>query len=118
MHTPIAGSGGNGAKAYHCSNCGGLVSSSDRLVAIGDQQRHQFVNPAGFECHFYTFASCPGAMATGTPTQEYSWFDGYGWQLAFCRTCGLHLGWRYAAADRQVRPAEFWGILITQLLAR
>jgi len=47
MHTPIAGSGGNGAKAYHCSNCGGLVSSSDRLLAIGDQQRHQFVNPVG-----------------------------------------------------------------------
>lgn len=116
--TSNAGPGGNGARAYQCSNCGALISSSDRLLALNGNHRHLFVNPAGLECHFYTFASCPGTIATGMPIQEYSWFDGYGWHLAFCRVCGLHLGWHYEAATEEVMPAEFWGILISQLLAR
>lgn len=116
--TPYVGPGGNGAKAYQCSNCGGLITSSDRLLAVNGSHRHLFVNPAGIECRFYTFASCPGSIATGIPTEEDSWFEGYGWHLAFCRVCGLHLGWHYEAASAEARPLEFWGILIAQLTAR
>jgi hypothetical protein len=116
--TPFAGSGGNGAKAYQCSNCGSLITSSDRLLAVSGNHHHLFVNPAGLECRLYTFDSCPGTIATGIPTEEDSWFEGYGWHLAFCRVCGLHLGWHYEAASAEVRPLEFWGILITQLVAR
>jgi hypothetical protein len=116
--TPYAGSGGNGAKAYQCSNCGGLITSSDRLLAVGDNHRHLFVNPVGIECRFYSFASCPGAIATGIPTTEDSWFVDYCWHPAFCRVCGQHLGWRYEAASGEVRPTEFWGILMAQLVAR
>jgi hypothetical protein len=118
LFAPRSGPGGNGAKTYQCSNCGGLITTSDHLLAVAGNLRHLFVNPAGIEFHFYTFASCHGAIATGSPTIEYTWFSGHLWQLAFCRACGHHLGWRYSAESGDVRPREFWGLLIAHLLAR
>jgi hypothetical protein len=35
----------------------------------------------------------------GRPTTEWSWFEGYSWQICVCATCGEHLGWRFAWAD-------------------
>ena len=63
-HHATNGAGGNGAKAFQCSACGGLITHSDRLLAYGGTSRHLFENPAGVECDFHTFASCQGAMAS------------------------------------------------------
>lgn len=118
LFSPLAGPGGNGAKAYQCSGCNGLIASSDHLLTVGGKHLHLFVNPAGVECRFYTFSSCPGASAKGFATEEYTWFPGYQWRFVFCRACGQHLGWHYEAVSDQVRPGEFWGILIAHLLVR
>jgi len=117
-HSALDGIGGNGAKAYQCSACGGLVTSSDRLIPIGLSTRHRFVNPAGVTFEFHTFFSCPGAVAHHESTEAHTWFPGYRWRLAFCRHCGRHLGWHYEAAAPQVRPVEFWGILISHVHSR
>jgi hypothetical protein len=114
----LNGTGGNGAKAYQCCGCGGLVTHSDRLLPIGGKSRHIFQNPAGVECDFHTFSSCPGAVAPGEATEAYSWFPGYRWRLAFCRHCGLHLGWNYEATSTLKRPNLFWGILVSGILSR
>lgn len=114
----LNGMGGNGAKAYQCIACGGLITHSDRLIAVGGANRHLFVNPAGVECDFHTFYSCPGAIAIGEATEAYSWFSGYSWRMAFCRHCEQHLGWYYEAVSRYERPLEFWGILVAQLTIR
>ena len=110
------GIGGNGAKAYQCATCAGLVTYSDRLIPIGGTNRHLFVNPAGVACDFHTFYSCPGAIALGEAVEIHSWFSGYSWRMAFCHRCGQHLGWYYEAILRSERPWEFWGILISHLL--
>lgn len=109
------GLGGNGAKAYKCSTCGAVVTSSDRLLAINGTNRHHFINPMGLHCEFYTFASCPGALPLGAPTEAYTWFPGYDWCLALCLHCREHLGWQYVAASRKERPSEFWGLLVPHL---
>lgn len=110
--------GGNGAKAYQCIACGGLVTYSDRLIPVGGRNRHLFVNPAGMECDFHTFYSCPGAVAFGEATGEHTWFSGYFWRMAFCHQCGQHLGWHYEAVYRHERPWEFWGILVSHLVSK
>jgi hypothetical protein len=109
------GIGGNGAKAYQCASCGGLITHSDRLLLIEGHDRHLFVNPAGVECDFHTFFSCPGALALDGPTDTHTWFPGYLWRLAFCRHCGQHIGWHYEAVSMFQRPSEFWGILVTHV---
>ena len=110
--------GGNGAKAYQCVACEGLITHSDRLIHIGGTNRHLFTNPAGVECDFFTFNACQGAMALGQPTKEHTWFAGYAWRMAFCRLCGQHLGWHYEAVLRPVSPLEFWGILSSSLVTK
>ena len=115
---PPTGIGGNGDKVYQCSGCGDLVSYSDRLIRIGTADRHLFVNPAGVECDFFTFSDCPGAIAHGGATAVHTWFPGYRWRMAFCRNCVQHLGWHYEAMSILERPREFWGILVSHLVAR
>jgi cereblon len=117
-HSALDGIGGNGAKVYQCIACGGLITSSDRLIRMGTGTRHEFVNPAGVRCDFHTFFSCPGAVAHTEATEAHTWFPGYRWSLAFCRRCGHHLGWHYEATSLRLRPREFWGILATHLSSK
>lgn len=114
----LDGIGGNGAKAYHCVRCDGLITYSDRLIAIEGTTRHLFVNASGIECDFKTFCSSPGAIAVGEATHADTWFSGYYWRMAFCRYCGQHLGWHYQAVSRYERPLEFWGIMIAYVKSR
>jgi hypothetical protein len=113
----LAGTGGNGARAFQCSVCDGLITQSDRLLVLDGTDRHLFVNPAGVECDFYTFTRCPGAMAFGDATLEHTWFSGYSWRMAFCRYCSQHLGWYYEGMMRSNRPYEFWGMLVSRLVS-
>jgi len=118
LFAALDGIGGNGAKAYQCIACGGLITHSDRLIPVGGTNRHLFVNPAGVECDFHTFYSCPGAAALGQATGEHTWFSGYFWRMAFCRQCGQHLGWYYKGASKTERPREFWGILVSHIISK
>ena len=111
-----AGIGGNGSKVYRCSACNSVISGPDRLVAVSGAKRHWFTNPVGVLCDFFTFLSCPGAVAFGEPTEEHSWFPGYSWSFALCQGCGNHLGWHYKAASGWEEVPEFWGILVHQVL--
>jgi cereblon len=115
MFVGAHGTGGNGAKAYQCIRCGGLITHSDQLIPVRGANRHLFTNPAGIECDFHTFTSCTGAMTIGEATEAQTWFPGYGWSFALCRHCGQHLGWHYEAVLRSERPREFWGILVSHL---
>lgn len=111
----LDGIGGNGAKVYQCVACGSLITHSDQLVLIGGTNRHLFVNPAGLECDFQTFQSCPGAVAVGEGIEVHTWFSGYMWRMAFCRRCSQHLGWYYEAILKSKRPWEFWGIIVSHV---
>lgn len=112
----VDGIGGNGARAFQCAACGSLVTHSDRLLGFNGRNRHLFVNPAGVECDFHTFFSCPGAVALGEGTEEHTWFSGYAWRMAFCRNCFQHLGWFYEGVSGTERPREFWGILLVRIM--
>ena len=115
FYNSMDGMGGNGAKVFQCTVCGRLVTRSDRFLSLDGKKRHNHVNPSGVECDFHTFYSCPGAIALGNATSEYTWFPRYAWRMAFCRQCGQHLGWHYERTSRFERPSEFWGILLSSV---
>lgn len=118
MFSLLDGLGGNGSKAYHCNSCRSLITNSDRHVVVEGKKRHLFVNPAGVECDFYTFFSCPGAISPGQATDAHTWFPGYQWSLAFCAHCFNHLGWHYERLSALQHSVEFWGILCSHLSVR
>lgn len=114
----LKGPGGNGARVYQCCICGQVISYSDQLLHIAGRSRHLFVNPAKLECDFYTLSSCPGALGLEDATEAHTWFPGYRWRLAICGRCGAHLGWHYEAVSGDMRPLEFWGILVASIVSR
>jgi hypothetical protein len=34
----------------------------------------------------------------------------YAWTIAYCSTCGQHLGWRFTAVESGLAPRVFWGL--------
>jgi hypothetical protein len=86
------------------------------MILVAGDTRHQHVNPEGTECDFYTFSSCPGAVALGEATDAYTWFPGYSWRVAMCMNCGFHLGWHYELVSNAQPPMEFWGILVDNVV--
>ena len=107
---------GNGAEAFQCAACGEFIAHSAGLILLNGKMRHVFVNPAGLKCDFQTFDNCPGAIALGEATEEYTWFPGYAWTAAFCASCLLHLGWLYKGVSCNGRPPAFWGILVERVI--
>ncbi|KAG1659658.1 hypothetical protein FOA52_007245 [Chlamydomonas sp. UWO 241] len=69
-----------------------------------------FVNAHGYVHDMATFSAVRGVSHQGRPETEHSWFPGYAWTIANCRTCRDHLGWRFDASVPGLVPARFWGL--------
>jgi len=102
-------------KAYHCSRCGARIAGEDSMIIINGSDRHSFVNPAGVQCNFITFAHCENVMMDEKLYLEHSWFPGYGWRFLVCGHCFQHLGWKYDAVAPNARPQVFFGVLIASV---
>lgn len=80
-------------------------------ISLSGSHEHFFRNPAGIRFRVACFAYAPGAEAFGIPTEEHTWFPGYAWNLALCRSCAAHLGWKYQSTD-----GGFFGLIADRLL--
>ena len=45
----------------------------------------------------------------GTPCLEYSWFPGYAWTIIECVSCFCHIGWKFTAGSKALKPEQFYG---------
>ncbi|KAH9638896.1 hypothetical protein HF086_012849 [Spodoptera exigua] len=57
-----------------------------------------------------TVSEACNVETNGAPSAEYSWFPGYTWTVALCANCMVHVGWRFEALKRSLRPAQFYGL--------
>lgn len=113
VHRSRAESTGSGRRRLCCIRCGDPITDASARVERCGIHEHSQVNPHGFIWHFGCFARAPGCLALGPPTDHFSWFAGYRWQIAHCSGCDLHLGWRFEAdGDR------FWGLVLDRLIER
>lgn len=78
----------------------------------GAHERSVF-NPAGLVFRIGCFREAPGVAEFGPTTTEFTWFRGYAWSIGLCRSCGVHLGWRY---EGSLEPAVFFGLVKAQLV--
>lgn len=79
-----------------CSSCGHRLTTADARSAVDGAHRHVKVNPHGHVFHIACFRPLPGVAALGAPSEEFSWFSGYRWQIALCGNCHVHLGWLFS----------------------
>lgn len=97
-----------------CKECNAVVTEPEAAIYVERRHEHTFRNPAGYSFHVLCFASAPGTIEVGAPTDADSWFPEYAWSLALCSNCHQHLGWWYEGksifvgliATRVVRPAD------------
>lgn len=96
-----------------CVYCNSPITAEDQRIPMQGKHRHRFTNPHGMVFHIGCFASAPGCAQIGPATEEWTWFSGYAWQIAVCRSCGRHLGWRY----RNSGGNSFYGLILERLVA-
>ncbi|KAJ4926646.1 hypothetical protein JOQ06_014395 [Pogonophryne albipinna] len=77
-----------------------------------------YVNPHGYVHETLTVYKTNNLNLVGRPSTLHSWFPGYAWTIAQCRTCGSHMGWRFTASKKHLSPPRFWGLTRSALLPR
>jgi hypothetical protein len=80
---------------YLCRRCGRLVSKARWRIAMNGDHEHVVFNPAGVVFRVLCFQEALSAEAVGEASDQFTWFRGFAWRIAVCRSCGGHLGWRY-----------------------
>jgi hypothetical protein len=96
-----------------CVACGAPVSDDKERISIAGSHEHRFSNPHGMSFDIVCFASAAGCRQQGAATEEFTWFAGYGWQVAVCGSCGEHLGWRYRSLEH-----GFHGLIAKRLVTK
>lgn len=95
-----------------CKTCRAKITPEDARVEVRGRHVHVFCNPYGLVFEIGCFAEAQGSAAYGPPSPEFTWFPGYEWQVALCRGCGAHLGWRYVG----IHGGEFHGLILAHLV--
>ena len=94
-----------------CAACRHPITTRGDRIEVGGRHEHHVVNQHGYAFHLGCFAAAPGAIGAGPATDEWTWFQGFTWQLAHCRGCARHLGWLYRAPSQ-----TFWGLILDRLV--
>lgn len=89
-----------------------MASARSRSV-IGGSHAHVFANPGGLVFEIGCFQEAFGCRGEGPFVAEFSWFAGFAWQVAVCRACEAHLGWRYRPLSGAA--PGFWGLILSRL---
>jgi hypothetical protein len=97
-------------EALYCKACGQAITASDQAISVNSSFRHTFFNPAGIVFELGCYRKAPGCMAAGDPSSEFSWFSGYLWSFALCKSCDTHIGWCFESGD-----SLFWGLILNKL---
>jgi hypothetical protein len=82
-----------------CARCGGFVTESRARSSVNGAHEHTFINPAGVIFRVGCFSEAPGVRPAGEESSHWTWFAGFAWQVALCRSCAEHVGWNYRNAD-------------------
>lgn len=93
-----------------CRLCRLPITSDAERTSVEGNHVHQRTNPFGLEFEIACFRGAPGAAAVGEATLEHTWFAGHTWEIAVCRGCSEHLGWRFQAS-----ASSFFGLIRNRL---
>ena len=86
-------------KKLYCINCKLHITDLDLVFNINGSCIHTFTNPSGFVYTVNCYQVAQGCVLVGEPTEEYTWFKGYRWQIVMCQSCQLQLGWFFSNSE-------------------
>ena len=98
-------------KYIRCRECGNPVTHPSERISIDGSHAHAFANPNGILYEIGCFRSVIGCGFMGPATDEFSWFKGYSWKVAYCGKCLNHLGWLFISPVND----PFSGLILDRL---
>jgi len=94
-----------------CMRCKAVITDKAELFSLSQKgPMSAYVNPGGHVHETVTFYKAKNLSLQGQSTTEYSWFPGYAWTVATCKSCHAHMGWKFNADKRGLQPSKFWGL--------
>lgn len=70
----------------------GQVGSVRNVIAMSESgAAGVYLNPHGYVHDMITLIRTVNVMPHGLPETANSWYPGYSWTLAYCRSCSLHM---------------------------
>ncbi|OFZ66617.1 MAG: hypothetical protein A2328_09755 [Bdellovibrionales bacterium RIFOXYB2_FULL_36_6] len=94
-----------------CALCNHRITDPLQQIIINQSFNHIFVNPHGHIYEIGCFSHASGCHPASVPSDEFSWFIGYSWQICFCDMCSTHLGWYFTSELNR-----FWGLILKKLI--
>lgn len=108
-----------GCHVLGCCRCGEeLADLADIFSMSSEGPQGAFVNPGGHLHETLTLYRARNLKLLGTPSTEYSWFPGYAWTILECGGCFNHIGWKFSATKRSLRPDKFYGFSRKSICAK
>ncbi|XP_033122255.1 protein cereblon-like isoform X2 [Anneissia japonica] len=100
-----------------CKGCGLQIANKNDVFCMSlDGPMAAYVNPGGYIHETLTLYRAQNLNLIGRPSTENSWFPGYAWTIIQCRHCSGHMGWKFKATKRKLRPEKFWGLTRSALM--
>lgn len=96
--------------ALYCQACDCLITYEKAGINKNQSHVHICRNPQGIEYTIACFDEATGCSCIGDSYKEFSWFDGYSWQVCICKYCGEHMGWRFHNGE------QFFGLIKDKLI--
>ena len=98
-------------EVFLCRRCFQLVTTSGERINVNGAHNHSFANPHGIVFEIGCFRAVSGCSYSGDSSGEFTWFKGFHWKVAVCRSCISHLGWLFVSRDQ-----SFNGLILENLI--
>lgn len=107
---------------FLCKRCRNKIAMYNDIFAMSkDAVNANYCNPAGYVHETLTVNKTfeSAVQMVDRPSTEFSWFPGYAWQIAICKKCFTHVGWKFMAVNnRNLRPRTFFGLSCKSLIVQ
>lgn len=98
---------------FLCKRCNNKISMYNDIFSMSKGNlAGNYCNPAGYiheTICFYKVIESSTRMID-RPSTDFSWFPGYAWQIALCSKCSTHVGWKFIAVSKNLKPRMFFGL--------
>ena len=99
-------------KYIRCNQCLQPVALPSSRISINGSHAHTFANPNGYVYEIGCFRSVMGCGYLGPSSDEFTWFKGYKWKVAYCERCHAHMGWLFISSNEAF---SFGGLILDNL---
>ncbi len=98
-------------KTINCAACNHPVTDPAKQIRINASFSHIFANPHGYVFEIGCFSDARGCCSFSNPSDEFSWFPGFFWEIGACCHCLCHLGWVFTSNRK-----KFYGLILEKLI--